>query len=316
MYPTVLFHHPKLCAAVFTSCLAVNGSSHAGKDPIQGNVQGYWSHGVVIGSLVRTGTEDNIWPNKDVVILAGAYRRKLKTGVPTLNLSPYSKNVFSELEKKVKKYIENPVEHSKRVALHYLHPHPLNIYHSNRDMYWVINHTELQNDFSKSDSYHNYGYEFVDESPRPCKAYSGQLNGKIFHVSRWGFKSKVCTIIMEEDQLTDVNPRFPTDSDSDSDSDSDDNFSRTSSPSRTTQPYYHNHSDRSVSTHGKIKKRSALHEQYTLNIYTEEGCKFAEDAALHQAQVLVDYSSDCLPTWNWYSRRIYKIQVLNEKKKQ
>ncbi len=258
---------------------------------------------------------------------SGIYHRALNKRRQKIHLSTNSKYLFSELEKKAQEHAEASSDHSKRVALFYLHPFPLNRFHRNRSQYWVFKQTELEQDFSKSTSYRNLGYEYEDTTSPPGKIYEGVLHGRIFHVSRWGLNEKICTIVMEEDPLTEMGASAPKmvhssgtsigfgkndfgESGFYGDDVGGTQYRRRARILQTPNDYSHDHS----STHDR-KEGDTPHKRYTLNVYEEDGCQFAEDAALHQAKVSVHYTIGCMPTWNWHLRRVHKIQVRDEKKK-
>ncbi len=319
MSQTALFRSPKLCAAAFTACLALSYSCHAGKDPIQGNAQGYWSHGIVIGSLADTGITGCILPSQELLIYSGIHHRALRQRRQILSLSTTSPSVFSVLQKKAQEHVEAPANHSKRIALHYLHPFPLNKFHRNKSQYWVTSQSELKHSFTSSESYKKYGYEYEDDTPPPCHSFKGVVHGKIFEVSRWGIMGKVCTISLEENRVTEVHVSIPEEYHSSGTSTgfgqntfggSSSDGENTISTSQTSQLYLQD----TFGTHDRIV-HDTMHTRFNLNLYTEAGCKFAEDAILNQANVSVYYTTDCMPTWNWHSRRVYKIQVSDEKKK-
>ena len=296
----------RLALRLFAMCATVSAAFvvyAGGDDPVKGNEQGFWSNGFVLGTVFDAGTKGCILPSGEIKMYSGHYVRKVTSRRKKHYLSTYDKNVLDRLEEKALGYMGGETGGGNKVILSYVHPFPLNILHRNFTNYWVTDVQDLTTDFSQTPSGQKFAqdFEFAEEQEPPCSTSKGRIVGRIYHVSRWGLKSKVCTIYFQEERLTEVMESIPEHIDTTlSVSPSRDEKSSPFSVSSSASTYYR-------------QERDFKHKSHGMNVYSETGCQFAEDAFKSQVSVIFTYSNDCCPLWNIYSGRVLKMRVLKKK---
>ncbi|WP_354022126.1 hypothetical protein [Endozoicomonas lisbonensis] len=254
--------------------------------PVLGRDTGYHQEGMVIGQLSRV--EISGFFIKPVVInflLGGGI--SLDRFYPT---KQFQFSVKDKLNPIYNKLVNTPP--NKQVILHYVSPIPLSAPYM-----WLFygasafatDVSDVSN-FTQSDSFNSYGNFYKDESYIGFGSYGVSVrSGKFVRVFRWGsFGSKLCTADLHEGgekiEKKYVYDRVYTGSD------------------QKGQPQY------------RTKTRT-IHEKKPninhLNIYTEEGCKFAEDALAANQNVTVEVSTKYFPLQDWYPDTIHSIRTVN-----
>ena len=272
--------------------------SGGGGDPVKGNAKGFWSHGLILGSVAETGTYGCLWPSHEVKLHTGTFLRRRVKDRTEQYLSTYNRTLLENLESKARKYktqltTDTPAK-KNTVAFHYIHPFSLNIFHRNQSQYWITSQETPARKFSETRSYAKHGLKFEEDAAPPCHSYKGVRHGRIFHVSRWGMTSKVCTIYLEEESVTETT---------------------ISTPEPITGVSFGSNSQGQPQTriHTGVHHRQepdTKHERYSFNVYSESGCQFAEDVALSLSSVSVHYTTDCCdPSWNWHWDRVSRLTV-------
>ncbi|CAM3815336.1 hypothetical protein PAHA111176_21740 [Parendozoicomonas haliclonae] len=267
---------------------------------------GFWGGGLLIGSLKNTGEYGCIIPSKEITLYTGHYHRDLQKRRATADLSTYSRDLFRRLSEQAQTHASAEPNNKERLILYYDQAFPLNPFHRNSTSYWVKDYRNLEGDFSQTRTGATR-QKFEEDEPPPCNVHKGVVTGKIYGVSRWGWNRSVCTIYLEEEKITQIEVSVPETIDTTTHGIAL-NTSK-DGPSLTPSINY------SSSTYQRIEK-DTIHKRKAINTYSEEACQFAEDAAITATLVTINYSTDLLPSWNIYMRRLNAIEVMSSHKKE
>ena len=157
------------------------------------------------------------------------------------------------------------------VIVSYVHPFPLYPFHLTDTKYWIQKIEPMKRSFTETESFQEIGNQFIQPKGVRHGLYGqGRKRGKIRHVSRWGmFFGKMCTCYLHEGGMEKIREKAGNKS-----------YVTTQRPKVTP-----------------------------LNIFSEKGCKFAEDAVSSQATVSVGYSQKLFDLWNAYPHIVRDIKV-------
>ena len=154
--------------------------------PVKGHPSGIWSHGFMIGTVAEAGVPGLVLPSMEATVYTGILHREKKSRREKCYVSTYDASVNSALEIWAETHGTASADDQRRVALNYIYPFPLNVFHRNKFWYWVTSVSELNKEFTQTDSYKIYKNTLVIDSDPPCHHYKGVRHGYIYHVSRGG----------------------------------------------------------------------------------------------------------------------------------
>ena len=254
-------------------------------ETIQGNEQGYWSHGMMVGQKGEIASRGILFPTHEINFLVGAENYSgVRSYTPLKTMvSTYDSRTFEMLQQ---------MHADDSLVLFYVHPFPLNPFHWTQTKYFVYRAGLAGRKFETTDSFRQFGYRFQEPSySHHGITESGQKSGKIVHVSRWGLLfGKTCTVYLHEGGTTEV----------------------TETKYREMKDWEYNPRTRkneSVIRHEAYDDTRSVPNISLLNIYSESGCRYAEDAALSMAPVSVNYSKKLFEPWHKYKLTIHEIMV-------
>ena len=274
----------KLGAFILLCCAGGATQALAGSNDVHGDPSGYWASGVLVGQKGDIATRGLFIPTKEMTFLLGS-----EPGSGSKNYSPdkmqvstYEQGVFDQLQS---------VPADAPVVLQYVHPFPLNPFHWTQSKYFVTKVSAVR-PFEELQSWEKFGYHFQEPEHTHHGAYeSGQKSGKVIHVSRWGLVfGKTCTAYLHEGGTKQI--------------------VTTKYREYTTYKY-----NPETMENEKVVEREPYEETQTvpnistLNIYSESGCSFAEDAAISMAPVQVSYSKKLFEFWNAHELTIHSMKV-------
>ena len=275
----------QLKALVLLCCIGGAGQTYANSEEIQGDSSGYWSSGVMIGQKGDIATRGLFIPTKEMTFLLGSEPGSGdKNYTPEkMQVSTYEQSVFDQLQ---------GLPANEPVVLRYVHPFPLNPFHWTQSKYFVTTATVAGQPFEQSQSYQKFGYHFHQPTSQHQGAYeSGQKSGKVVHVSRWGLVfGKTCTAYLHEGGTKQVVVTKYRD-----------NSSYKFNPETMT--------NEKVTEKEPYQDTMSVPNISTLNIYSESGCKFAEDAAISMVPVSVHHSRKLMEIWNAHELTIHSMKV-------
>ncbi|CAM3482295.1 hypothetical protein [Parendozoicomonas haliclonae] len=270
--------------AITAACLSLTALP-ALCDSIAPGPSGYWGSGVLVGQKGDIVTRGLFFPTKEMTFLVGSEPQSGNKGYPpeTLNVSTYNQSVYDQLQ---------AVPAEQPVVLRYVHPFPLNPFHLTESKYFVTDVNAVNQTFEQTPSYQQHGYAFDASDAGHHGSYeAGQKSGKFIHVSRWGLVfGKTCTAYLHEGGTKQV----------------------TVTKYRDESSYMYNPE---TGLNERVTERRPYEDTITvpnvsaLNIYSEAGCRFAEDLALTMTPVTVKHSRKIIEIWNGHALTIHSMQA-------
>lgn len=201
---------------------------------------------------------------------------------------PFVLSLNSKQSPAYQKLINTPL--NKQIIVRYVSPLP-----PAYPFFWfyygaasLVTNVSSLSDFKQSASFHAFQCSYKDEQNLEYGNYGNSVrSGKFVRVFRWGtFGSKVCTADLHEGGEKTITKLVP--------------YSIYDGIDKKGDLKY----KMRVSTVSE-KKPNINH----LNIYTAEGCKFAEDALRANKDVRVKVSTKYLGLFDWYPDTIHTIEV-------
>lgn len=129
---------------------------------------------------------------------------------------------------------------------------------------------------------------------------SGTRTGYIAHVKRWGFFGGVtCSLFLHEGGTKQVGVTAA-------------GLATVAGITMAVMPGLSENQQKAAAITAGVVAASRIKDVPNINgynIFSEEGCQFAEDAAKSVSKVKIDLSEGFLPTWNIYKGIVHKITV-------
>ncbi|UYM17772.1 hypothetical protein [Endozoicomonas euniceicola] len=252
--------------------------------PVLDSASGYHQEGLLIGQLGKVEESGLLIKGVNINFLLGGGFSQDRL-YPT---KPFALSVNSKHNPAYQKLISTPF--NKQIIVRYLSSPPFA-----HPLFWLyygasalVTDVSSLADFKESASFHAFQCVYKDEQNLEFSNYGNSVrSGKFVRVFRWGtFGSKVCTADLHE-----------------------------GGEKVETKQVAHKKYD-GTDEKGNAKYRmeySTVSEKKPninhLNIYTEEGCKFAEDVLRANKDVRVKVSTKYFAFFNWYPDTIHAIDV-------
>lgn len=237
-----------------------------------------WSTGFVIGKKSQSSKKLSIILSrtKEGIVQMGAFDDPKAKNFPpqSLSVSFHSSRIYKKFKK---------LDGEKTYVFRYRHIHILSPFHLTRSKYIVMS-IEPFSDFNQSESYEKFGEAFEDFfQAEGWQSADETRSGRIVHVSRWGFLGTACTVYLHEKGFKEVKEYHTSYVDGIGKTlvkkALSDKMDYSTSPSMT----YHT-----------VKQVANIN---SMNVYTEDGCRFAEDVALSGRNVDLRTSTQFVEIW-------------------
>jgi len=256
----------------------------------------YWSEGLMVGTRAKAVHSGIFFSTFDMEFLLTGGISGSNSGnySPILTkVTPYKKKVFFEYR---------DITTSGAMVLKYVHRHPwnpANLFTQQNSRYFVYKVDDVLN-FDETESFKKHGRHFVEKKGVTWKGWAaeGTHTGYIGHVSRWGSIDITCTIYLHEGgektiEVTDTG--------------------YTIGGVWTDLDIIPTPDGVSVGV-ARVTRKVDVPNINEFNVYSEEGCTFAENAAASVSKVLMDVSRQYLPTWHKYKTIVHEIRVIEPPK--
>ncbi|WP_067515650.1 hypothetical protein [Endozoicomonas ascidiicola] len=256
--------------------------------PVSSTPRGYWGSGVLVGHKGDVVTRGLLFSTKEMTIQVGANHSANGKHYPseTLKVSTYDQFVYDQLQS---------VPFDQPVVLRYVHPYPLNPFHLTESKYFITSVQLAGQSFEQTESYRQYGYRFDNPSGEQRGSYeAGQKSGQFIHVSRWGLVfGKTCTAYLHEGGTKQVTTTVPQ-----------------SGMASVTNPATGQSELLAVDSYQV--DTMTVPNVTVVNIYSEAGCRYAEDLTVSMMPVLVEHSGKLFEIWNAHDLTIHGMTAKPE----